>query len=332
MPWMAKYQPPGVMVVIRHQGKTRFFPLGQADRARGAPVTPDTIFELASITKVFATTSLAMEVRAGRMRLEDTVAHYVPYLKNHGGDIQQVTLLELATHTSSLPRTPGVKAPPHGWNKHTVLEWAAQWRAPYPPGTKSLYSNVAVGLLGYAIADREQRPLIEVWRAQFLGPLGMRNTFFEAPPAARPFLAQGYGPRGKPVPRDPVGGWPAGGRLSSSGRDMAEFLTANLGERTDAPAVVQAMHLAQQPYFEASHSMTQGLAWQRVRLQEELVIDKNGGLDGTSTYIGMMPERSIGVVIMANRGKCQATSVGRQLLLKLVEKEHEEDTPDEQSP
>ena len=108
-PWMAKNQAPGVIVVVRRHGKTQFFPLGLADVAQGAPVTPDTIFELASITKVFTTTSLAIKVEAGRMRLADSIAEYIPLLRERGGDIKRVTLLELATHTSSLPRTPGVK-------------------------------------------------------------------------------------------------------------------------------------------------------------------------------------------------------------------------------
>ena len=94
------------MVVVCQRGQVEFFAFGQADTARGRPVTPESIFELASITKVFTTTSLAMEVDAGRMKLSDPVVRYLPYLAEHGGDIRQVTLEELATHTSSLPRTP----------------------------------------------------------------------------------------------------------------------------------------------------------------------------------------------------------------------------------
>ena len=183
-----------------------------------------------------------------------------------------------------------------------VMHWLDQWHAPYPPGTRSLYSNLGVGLLGYAIAAYEKRPLFEVWDRQFLGPLEMKHTFFEIPPEAANLVAQGYGPKGPPVPHSPLGGWPAGGRLSSSGRDTGKFLTANLGQRPDLPAVTRAMQMAHQPYFKASAKMTQGLAWQRVKLEGELVIDKNGGLIGTSTYIGMLPDRHMGVVVMANRG------------------------------
>jgi beta-lactamase class C len=303
-------------VVVRHDAKTEFFPYGEANRARRIPVTPDSIFELASITKVFTTTSLAIEVEEGRMRLGDPVDKYLPMLQK-GGDIRRVTLEQLATHTSSLPRTPGVHRP-EPWNRRLVLEWLERWHAPYPPGTKSLYSNLALGVLGFAIAAREDEPLYGVFERQFLRPLDMQNTFFEIPERARERMVQGYGPAGRPVERSPNRGWPGGGYLCSSGRDMAQFLTANLGERPDRPAITKAMQLAQQPYFKASERMVQGLCWQRVRIQGKLVIDKNGGLAGTSTYIGMIPERKLGVVVMANRGKSQVTKVGRQLLLKLV--------------
>ncbi len=111
---------------------------------------------------------------------------------------------------------------------------------------------------------------------------------------------------------------------------MGQFLTANMDELPNLPPITRAMQFAQRPYFEASQKMTQGLAWQRVHLDGELVIDKNGGLTGTSTYIGMLPEHHTGVVVMANRGKCRATGVGRKLLMALIAREHEDDTPDEE--
>ena len=325
-PWIAKENPVGVIVVVRQAGGTQFFPFGEADKARHRPVTPDSIFELASVTKVFTTTSLAMEVQAGRMTLDDPVVKYLPYLEKNGGDIKKVTLRQLATHTSSLPRVAGPRRPDGGrpegeWTKESLMQWLAQWHAPYPPGSKSLYSNLAVGLLGYAIENRERQPLIEVWKRQFLGPLGMNHTFFDVPTDATN-VVQGYNPRGMPIKPIPQGVWPAGGRLRSSGHDLAEFLSANLGERPDLSAITKAMQLAQQPFFEASRKMTQGLAWQRLKLSGEFIIDKNGGLTGTSTYIGMLPKRRIGVVVMANRGKCTATGVGRKLLLALAGKQH----------
>lgn len=83
-------------------------------------MTQDSIFELASVTKVFTTTSLAIEIEEGRMYLSDPVDRYLPALKQ-GGDIRRVTLEQLATHTSSLPRTPG-QNPRGTWNHDEVIE------------------------------------------------------------------------------------------------------------------------------------------------------------------------------------------------------------------
>lgn len=329
--WMRAKGAPGAIVVVRYEGRTYHFPFGLADIGRRRRVTPESIFELASVTKVFTTTSLAMEVEAGRMQLDASVARYAPYLEQHGHDIKHVTLEQLATHTSALPRVPTRQLSDRQWNKHLMMEWFAQWRETYPPGTRYLYSNIAMGLLGYAIENRQQRPLLEVWREQFLRPLDMRHTFFLIPPADRHLVVQGYGPNGRPVEHSIPGGWPAGGRLNSSGLDMGQFLVANLGERPELPAITAAMQFAQQPRFRVSEHMTLGLAWQRTHSQGELVIDKNGGLDGTSTYIGMLPERKIGVVVMFNRGKCLATTIGRKLLLAVAGKQHEgAEAPDEE--
>ncbi|HEX3726246.1 MAG TPA: serine hydrolase, partial [Pirellulales bacterium] len=280
-PWIEASLAPGVIVVVRCAGQTRYFPFGEADQARRRPVTAEAIFELASITKVFTTTSLAMEVDAGRMRLNDSVARHAPFLERQGKDIRRVTLVQLATHTSALPRVPDRRPPADGWNKRVVMEWLAEWRAKAPPGSRYLYSNVALGLLGFAIENREAKPLWEVWREQFLRPLGMHHTFFEIPSTEQHLVVQGYGPQGQPVEHSPQSSWPAGGRLSSSGHDMGEFLTANLGERADLPAITKAMRLAQQPQFRVSDQLTLGMGWQRVKLKGELVIDKNGGLAGT---------------------------------------------------
>src|SRR5262249_39581198 len=164
---------------VHQHGKTEFFPFGEANRERRVAVTADSIFELASITKVFTTTSLAIEIEEGRMHLNDPVDRYLPALRK-GRDIRRVTLEQLATHTSSLPRTPGQN--PHGqWEHGELIEWLNRWTAPFPPGSKSVYSNLAVGVLGDAIAALEKQPLQRVWEHQFLHPLGMKSTFFEVP-------------------------------------------------------------------------------------------------------------------------------------------------------
>src|SRR6266853_4050071 len=95
----------GVAVAVQMNGETRFFNYGFANDARNERVTADSIFNLGSVGKLFATTTLAEAVKRGELSLDDPVAKYVTELQR-GGDIRRVTLGQLASHTSGLPRVP----------------------------------------------------------------------------------------------------------------------------------------------------------------------------------------------------------------------------------
>ena len=140
----------------------------------------------------------------------------------------------------------------------------------------------------------------------------MLHTLLDIPRDASKLLVQGYSASGKPVAPNPVAGWPGAGALRSSGRDMGAFLVANMEGRSDLPQLTKAFRLAQQPHFEQH-----GLAWEHRTVDRQQILDKNGALPGTSTYIGFLPDRKIGVVVMTNRGKGHATTVGRALLMEL---------------
>jgi beta-lactamase class C len=104
---------------------------------------------------------------------------------------------------------------------------------------------------------------------------------------------------------------------------MAEFLTANLGEAGAQDPLQAAMALAQQGVFRVNPGFTEALAWQIIAGPNITIIDKNGGLNNTSTYIGFVREKKIGIVILSNRGRQPATRVGRQILYELAQ-EHAE--------
>jgi beta-lactamase class C len=95
----------GVAVAVRMDGKTSFFNYGMADNAQNRPVTADSIFNLGSVGKVFATTLLAQAVKQGELSLDDPIAKYVTEVRR-GGDIRRITLGQLAGHSSGLPRVP----------------------------------------------------------------------------------------------------------------------------------------------------------------------------------------------------------------------------------
>jgi beta-lactamase class C len=273
---------------------------------------------------LFATTALAEAVKRGEVSLDDPVAKYVTELQR-GGDIRRITLRELASHTSGLPRVP--QEPGHR-GKYTwadFVRWLNSWKATpnHEPGQQYLYSNAAMVLLRVALERRFNTRFAALMHERITAPLGMSST---ALPARRDLLGrtvQGYGPAGRPVgrPGEEQGTFkfPGAGQIYSSSRDMATFLAANMGELAGQGPMENAMALAQQPVFTVNPHFKQALAWQDVRSGNLLIIDKNGGLNNTSTYIGFAPQRKLGVVILVNRGKQHATGIGRQILHALAQ-------------
>ena len=165
-------------------------------------------------------------------------------------------------------------------------------------------------------------PFAALMESRILKPLGMASTALILTPALKRRAVQGYGPAGRPIgepaERQGILAFPSAGQVFSSARDMAMFLAANLGELPNQGPLEQAMKFAQQPVSTVNPRFTQALAWQRVRNDGLTFVDKNGGLNNTSTYIGMIPDRGLGVVILCNRGKVPATRIGRQILLALA--------------
>src|SRR5260370_4850289 len=137
-----------------NSGRSLFFNYGWADRASNRPITTDTLFNLASLRKVFEATLLAQAVRNGDLRLDDPVAKYVVELQQ-GGDIRQVTLGQLATHTSGL-LLPQDHPPWPDWG-YTLSEFIRTlnaWKADKAPGQRHLYTHAGFVLLQLALERR----------------------------------------------------------------------------------------------------------------------------------------------------------------------------------
>ncbi len=316
----------GVAVAAGVDGRTSLFNYGAADLARNRPVTSDSIFNLASVGKLFATTLLAQAVKQGELKLDDPIATYVTELQQ-GGDIRRVTFGQLASHTSGLPRVPENYERWHR-GKYTFPDFVRflnAWTADkdHAPGQQDLYSNAGMVLLRVALERRFKTPFATLMQQRLTGPLEMSSTALPLPRALIPRAVQGYGPAGRPIgqPGDEQGtfDWPGAGQFYSSPRDMAVFLAANLGELPDQQPLEAAMAFAQQGVFKVSARFTQALAWQIVSGGNLTIVDKNGGLSNTSTYIGLLPQAKIGIVIFSNRGRQGATKVGRAILHALAQ-------------
>lgn len=314
---MRESEIPGIAIAFYDEGKEHLFSFGIADTSEETPMTPHTLFDIGSVTKVFTSTALAVEVLNGKMALSDSVETFIfPARLNVKGSINQVTLQDLATHTSSLPRIPPF---PHPYlvDKNEVLNFLKSWRPSYPIGTRYVYSNLGFGVIGYALEGVENKSYYEIIRELILNPLEMRSTVIIVPEHLRKNYAKGYTLNGEKAPFFQLNAWPAGGALRSTSSDLLKFLKANL--QKDGPIeLMKAMQLAQRGIFKVNEHLILGLAWQRFKSNQEVVIiDKNGGVPGFSSYIGMLANRKIGLVILTNKRNEKLTEVGRKILENL---------------
>ncbi|WP_059359474.1 serine hydrolase [Parachlamydia acanthamoebae] len=318
--YMQEKQIPGMAIALYYNQKPYFFNFGFADDLSNQSVTSDTLFEIASLTKVFTSTALAIQILKSKMRLSDPVIKYLPNVQKRLQGIGKVTLLQLATHTSGLPRIPP-RLPPHRgkkYHKNSVLHFLSEWQPDRPPGEHYSYSNLGYGVLGYAIADVENKHYGDSIKEHILEPLFMKSTFLIVPHAYQELYAQGYTKEGNLAERSSVNAWPAGCALRSTSRDLLKFLMASLG--IEGPQeLMQAMELTQKSFFKINDQLSIGLGWQKYTTDKLLFVDKNGQVPGFSSYIGLLPNQKIGIVLLANKGKTQITKTGRDLLERLFE-------------
>jgi beta-lactamase class C len=321
----------GVGVAVRIKGRSMFFNYGLADVANRRPITADTLFNLASLRKVFEATLLAQAVRGGELSLNDPASKYVTELQQ-GGDIRTVTLGQLATHTSGLLLPQDHPPwPDWGYTLPQFIRTLNAWRADFEPGKPNVYTHAGYILLALALERRFATPIDELIEQRITRPLAMTSTTLprrDDSPRGRLSgeqlrrAVQGYDGAGEPIgePGDQQGyyHWPGTSQMYSSPRDLARFLAANMGEFSVDASLQAGMRLARQGVLSIGAQTEQALAWEIIFEREQPIVEKYGGLHNASAYVGMMPGRRLGVVILGNRGALYPSDAGRYILRKLA--------------
>jgi serine-type D-Ala-D-Ala carboxypeptidase len=168
----------GKLVALKAVGRFTYDPTSP-------PVLPTTMYDLASVTKILATTTMAMILyQRGELDLEMPVAAVVPEFLSDDSRRQAVTIRHLLAHSSGLPAYEKLFLRAHTRNE--LL--AAAYRVPLTadPGTRAQYSDIGFIVLGEALARIADTALDEFCRKQVFGPLGMANTTFNPPVSLRP--------------------------------------------------------------------------------------------------------------------------------------------------
>lgn len=277
----------------------------------------DSVFEIGSITKAFTGILLAEMVARGEVELEAPLQDYV-----HDGVTvptrgdRAITLRDLATHRSSLPRLPDnmpASDPTNPYADYTeeqMHEFLSRCKLTRDVGVEYEYSNLAVGLLGHVLAARAGKSYEAVVRERILAPLGMEMTGITLSDDMRAALAVGHTRGGDPTANWDLPTLAGAGALRSNMNDMLTFLEANMGEpASDLERAMRVSHQVQ----EYDGKSTVGLNWHVLEMGDRKTVWHNGGTGGYRTFAGFDPALQVGVVVLTNSGH-GADDIGFHLL------------------
>ena len=289
---------------------------GSTARDGSVEVSADTVFEIGSVTKSFTDLLLADMVRRGEVKLDDPVAKYLPAaVKVPMSGERQITLLDLATHRSGLPRMPANFHPtdpadPYAdYTPELLYAFLSGYALPRDIGSKMEYSNLGVGLLGHALALCAGRSYEDLVVERVCRPLGMADTRITLSPAMRERLAKPYDETLTPAHNWDIATISGAGALRSDANDMLKFVAAELDAAT-FPAMADTQTARNHGN---SEKIDLGLGWFIDRTDEPTILWHNGATGGYHAFVGFCPARRTGVVVLSNTG-LDADDIGLHLL------------------
>jgi CubicO group peptidase (beta-lactamase class C family) len=327
-----------VVGVVQPDGGTQTFSYGRTGLPGSLqPPGADALFQLGSVSKLFVAALLARLVEDGQLRYDDTVRSILPTNVLISADVGQVTLYQLITHTSGLPREPftlsqlgsfiGYLVTGHNLyaylDKPYVYNYLRHCHLKRKEDRAFFYSNLGVGLLSHLIEVKAGRPVTELIREKVCGPLKMSDSVFTLDATQRERLTVGHvGNQAcwKPA-NSPIAPWDMGeimqpsAGMYSTANDLLIFAKANLGllHHPLEPALASM----QQARVETPRG-AEALGWIINRFNDGRVTltFKDGMVSGYHSYIGLSRNARIAVVVLSNKFSWD-DRVGHNLLLRL---------------
>jgi CubicO group peptidase (beta-lactamase class C family) len=266
----------------------------------------DTLFEIGSITKVFTSLVLADMIEHKEVQGSDPVQKYLPVgskVPTRNG--KQITLLDLSMQVSGLPSMPTNFAPKDPSNPYVdydgkkLLEFLATAELDSDPGEKYAYSNVGVGLLGFALASRAGMSYEAMVKKRVLDPLGMNDTSITLSAAEKNRFFIGNDAGLTPVPAWDLDALAGCGALRSTANDLLKFLAAAMGLKdTPLKPAFHRMLAADKPTGVPDLNIAMG--WHIWRKYGSQIVWHNGGTAGFRTFIGFDPATKRGAIVLVN--------------------------------
>lgn len=327
---MAAHSCAGLAMGLAQAGQPdRFFTFGHRDVEAGLPVTPQTRFGAASLTKSMTAMAIMQLQERGLLDVRDPVLRYLPEFRTPDESwTGRITLHHLLTHTAGFPPLPTLGAIQSGQLRSVpaMLTYLADldYELLGAPGTVFSYGNETIALLGAVIERVSDLPYAEYMATNLFGPAGMGSTSFEPPAEAE--VTRLYNPsEAGPVFAGP---WSGSGPFTPARaicttitdllRYTELFRTGGLigGVRILAEASVAAM---MQPWVTEPDGAQYGYClmlspqWPGGRLVEHV-----GATRGVSAWLSLVPARGAAVVVLANTGGVAVEAIARRAIAELV--------------
>ena len=269
----------------------------------------DTIYEIGSVTKTMTGLLLADAVVSGKARLAQPAGELLPAYAIPSRAGQAITLAQLATHFSGLPRLPANLAPADMHNPYADYSTAllraflAEHALARQPGAAYEYSNLGYGLLGTALSEQAQLSYEELLQARIFRPLGMASSSTVTTPALRARLAPGHLADGTPASNWDFQAIAGAGAVRSSARDMIAYMQSYM--RAPGPAQQLAVKPRQLLSGEGDGDGVRkaGLAWILDQAKGRPFAWHNGQTGGYASFAGYTLDGKRGVVILSSTAR-----------------------------
>lgn len=300
-PVIASWPQSGVVIGVLDHGEQRVMAFGAAK--------PNSIFEIGSVTKTFTALVLAQMVVQKKVTLDEPVRELLPagWVGKPAGP--EITLLDLATQHSGLPRLPDNLQPANpadpyaDYSAQRLEAFLKQHGVARPEKTDFLYSNLGVGLLGFALAQRAGISYGDLIRDEITAPMGLKDTEIVLSPEQQSRFIQGYNGA-----HDRVGPWrldalAGAGALRSTASDLLIYCATLMhpdrltGQNGDGATLTEAIPLVLQPRADAG-GMKIALAW--LIRPEQGIYWHNGGTGGYTSLVVFDPQRDRAIVVLYN--------------------------------
>jgi len=322
--WFSRGHAGGAVVGISQGGERFIVSLGAANA--------DSIFEIGSVSKTFTGLVLAQMAAQRKVRLDEPVRRWLPVGVVSKPALREITLLDLSTHHSGLPRLPANMQPANPQDPYAdydaqkllaFLQVHGVGRAD-EPGYR--YSNLGAGLLGYALANRANRPFFDLLSEQVLRPLGLTDTAIALSVEQQARFIHGHQASGRPTGPWNLGVLAGAGGLRASVADLLAYLEAFCDPQRVSDAsgaggrtLGAALEDAQKPRMVVNAALTMCIGWHYQPASRTHW--HTGGTGGYTSYAAFSRESRRAVVVLVNSASAETGSpaalIGRYLVDRL---------------